>query len=308
MAERGRRPPAPGPEGYVESFGAHGFRLDRAAAVSLHLAEALERPLLLEGPPGVGKTEIAKLLARHHDVPLIRLQCYEGLDETKALYEWAYGKQVLYTQLLRGATAALLEGASGLADAVRRLEGEAEALFDERFLLPRPLLRAIRSDRRVVLLVDEVDRADEAFEALLLEVLSDRQVTVPEIGTLAARSVPRVVLTSNDTRDLSDALRRRCLYAVVPYPTFEEELEILALRVPQLDRALADQIVRFVARVRRMDLRKRPGIAETIDWALALLEVGATSLAPSFRDPTLGALLKHRQDIEAVAGSGPGSP
>jgi len=296
-----REPTRPkGPDAYVASFAEHGFRLDRATAVTLHLAEALDRPLLLEGPPGVGKTEIAKLLARHHDVPLIRLQCYEGLDETKALYEWAYGKQVLYTQLLREATAALLEGASGLAEAVRRLEGEAEALFDERFLLPRPLLRAIRARERVVLLVDEVDRADEAFEALLLEVLSDRQVTVPEIGTLEARAVPRVVLTSNDSRDLSDALRRRCLYRALDYPTVEEEQEILALRVPALDRTLADQVVRFVARVRRMDLRKPPGIAETIDWALALLEVGATSLAPSWREATLGALLKHRQDLDVV--------
>ena len=292
---------ADSPESLRESFATHGFRLDGDTAVTLHLAERLDKPLLLEGPPGVGKTEIAKLLAKHHDVPLVRLQCYEGLDESKALYEWAYGKQVLYTQLLREATAALLDGADGLADAVRRLEGEAEALFDERFLLPRPLLQAIRSERRVVLLVDEVDRADEAFEALLLEVLSDRQVTVPEIGTLTARSVPRVILTSNDTRDLSDALRRRCLYRALDYPTCEEELEILALRVPHLDAGLADQIVRFVGRVRRMDLRKRPGIAETLDWALALLEVGATSLAPSWRDATMGALLKHRQDLERVA-------
>lgn len=272
----------------------------RSLAIALHLADRLGKPLLLEGPPGVGKSDVARAWAAVHGVELIRLQCYEGLDEARALYEWAYGKQLLYTQLLRERVGELLGGTGTLAAAVERLRGEADALFSDAFLLPRPLLRAITAGERVVLLIDEVDRADEAFEAFLLEVLGDFQISIPELGTVRARVRPRVIVTSNDTRDLSDALRRRCLFQHIGYPPFEEELAILEAHVPSLDSAFAAQIVRFAQAVRRSDLRKRPGIAETVDWALALAAVGAESLGGAALQETLGALLKTREDLEQV--------
>jgi MoxR-like ATPase len=288
------------PEAIAAAFREHGFVTTGEVATTLFLAETLGKPVLLEGPPGVGKTEIGKLWARFHDAELMRLQCYEGLDEAKALYEWSYGKQMLYAQLLREKTGELLADTPDLASAVRRLKGQADEFFSREFLLARPLLAAITAERAVVLLVDEVDRSDEEFEAFLLEVLSEGQVTIPELGTFRAARPPRVVLTSNDSRELSDALRRRCLYLYVDYPTFEEELQIVHNRVPGASATLREQLVRFTQSLRKAPLRKQPGIAETVDWALALATLGAESLGPAMVRRTLGALLKNREDLERV--------
>ncbi len=288
------------PEAIEAGFEKHGFVCTGEVSTALYLSERLEKPLLLEGPPGVGKTEIAKLWAQFHETDLVRLQCYEGLDEAKALYEWSYGKQMLYAQLLREKTSELLAGASSLHGAMALLKSEADEFFSRDFLLPRPLLAAIVADRPVVLLIDEVDRSDEEFEAFLLEVLSDYQVSIPEIGTIRARHRPKVVLTSNDTRDLADALRRRCLYLYVDYPSFEDELKIVRSRAPGLSESLAERVVRFAQSLRKADLRKAPGIAEVVDWALALVAVGADGLERTVLRRTLGVLLKNREDVERV--------
>jgi MoxR-like ATPase len=288
------------PESIVAGFAREGFVATGETATTLYLGEELSKPLLIEGPPGVGKTEIGKLWAKLHGAELIRLQCYEGLDEAKALYEWSYGKQMLYAQLLREKTRELVAGAQDLGSAVRALAGQTDEFFSREFLLARPLLAAITATGPVVLLVDEIDRADEEFEAFLLEVLSDAQVSIPELGTVRAERPPRVVLTSNDSRDLSDALRRRCLYLFLDYPDPDEELRIVASRVPGIDARLREHLVRFVQSVRRTSLRKRPGVAETIDWALALVAVGAESLSTAALRKTLGALLKNREDLEQV--------
>jgi MoxR-like ATPase len=288
------------PESIEAGFREYGFITTGEVATTLFLAEELGKPLLLEGPPGVGKTEIGKLWARYHEAELIRLQCYEGLDEAKALYEWSYGKQMLYAQLLREKTGELLADVPDLASAVRKLKGQTDEFFSRDFLLPRPLLAAISATRPVVLLIDEIDRSDEEFEAFLLEVLSDAQVSIPELGTFRAERPPRAVLTSNDSRDLSDALRRRCLYLYIDYPGFEDELRIVERRVPGIDERLREHLVRFTQSVRRTSLRKRPGIAETIDWALALVAVGADGLSAATLRKTLGALLKNQEDLERV--------
>jgi len=288
------------PEAIAARFAESGFIAQPAVATSLFLADALGKPLLLEGPPGVGKTEIAKLWAKYHDAELIRLQCYEGLDEAKALYEWSYGKQMLYAQLLRDKTGEVLGRAPDLAGAIAILRDEADGFFSRDFLLPRPLLQAILAKRPAVLLIDEVDRSDEEFEAFLLEVLSDHQVSIPELGTIKAAHPPRVVLTSNDTRELSDALRRRCLYLYVDYPTVEDEIRIVEARVPGISVALTERLVRFAQSLRKADLKKAPGIAEVVDWALALVAVGADGLSSAALRKTLGALLKNREDIERV--------
>jgi MoxR-like ATPase len=265
-------------------------------ATVVFLAERLGKPVLAEGPAGVGKTELAKAWAAASGRDLIRLQCYEGLDETKALYEWEYAKQLLYTQLLRDALADVLAGANSLAEAADRLAAEEDVFFSERFLLPRPLLRALTSERPVVLLIDEIDRADAEFEAFLLEVLSDFQVSIPEIGTIRARHQPMVVLTSNNTRELSEALRRRCLYLHVDYPALETELQIVALQVPDAPARLARQVVELVQRLRSADLKKQPSVAETVEWARSLIELNARHLDRAALDATLGVLLKHTSD------------
>jgi MoxR-like ATPase len=266
-------------------------------ATVTYLAQELGKPILAEGPAGVGKTELAKAVAGALRRELIRLQCYEGLDETKALYEWEYAKQLLYTQLLRDKVQASLRRTKTLGEAADRLSREEDVFFSMRFLLQRPLLRAILSPEPVVLLVDEIDRADAEFEAFLLEVLSDYQVSVPEVGTLRAAHVPLVVLTSNNTRDLSEALKRRCLYLFIDYPTLEQELRVVRLKVPGLAQDLARQAVELVQRLRQSDLRKAPSISETLDWARSLVALNATALDAAMLERTLTVLLKHEADV-----------
>jgi len=267
-------------------------------ATVLFLAHKLGKPVLAEGPAGVGKTELGKAWAAAMQSELIRMQCYEGLDETKALYEWEYAKQMLYTQLLRDKLSEVLANAGSLGEAADRLAQEEDVFFSERFLLARPLLRAIRSEEPAVLLIDEIDRTDPEFEAFLLEVLSDFQVSIPELGTLQARHVPGVLLTSNNTRELSEALKRRCLYLFIDYPDAEAELRIVRLKVPDLAPKLARDAVALVQRLRDLDLKKRPSVSETLDWAKALLMLNAASLDKATVDNTLTVLLKHESDIQ----------
>ncbi len=281
-----------------EALATQHYIASEEIATVLYLARALNKPILAEGPAGVGKTELAKAYAAAAGLPLIRLQCYEGLDENKALYEWEYAKQMLYTQLLRDQLNATLTEADTLASAADRLAAEEDIFFSERFLLPRPLLRALRSPEPSALLIDEIDRADAEFEAFLLELLSDFQVSIPELGTLRAKHRPFVLLTSNNTRELSEALKRRCLYLYLDYPSAETELAILRARVPDLRRKLAAQLVEFVQGLRQLDLKKKPSIAETVDWAKALLALNAEALDEATLRATLNVLLKHESDIQ----------
>jgi MoxR-like ATPase len=282
----------------AERLAAAGYVADPTIATSVFLASRLAKPLLAEGPAGVGKTELAKALAQATGARLLRLQCYEGLDEARTLYEWKYGKQLLYIQLLRDSVAGQVSGATTLADAIERLAGADDAFFSERFLDPRPLLEAVRAEDPVVLLIDEVDRAEDELEAFFLEVLAEYQVTVPELGTFRARRPPLVVLTSNATRELSDALRRRCLYLPMAYPDAAREAAIVAARAPEVGTTLAAELVRFVAGLRALELRKRPSIAETLDWARALIVLGARSLEPTVVRDTLTLLVKYEGDLE----------
>jgi MoxR-like ATPase len=263
-------------------FRQRGFIADEATATALQLALGLDKPLLIEGPAGVGKTESAKVLADVLETRLIRLQCYEGLDAMSALYEWNYPRQMLHARLTE-------------TDGSTLAEREAR-IFSEPFLLKRPLLEAITQDRSPVLLVDEVDRADEAFEAFLLEVLGEWQVTIPEIGTIHARHKPSVILTSNRTRELSDALRRRCLFLWIPYPSLDQEVEILHARVPGLSNRLARQIARMMQVLRGLSLRKAPGVAESLDWALALMSLHRDHLDAETVEQTIGCILKVHED------------
>ena len=280
------RPLPESPEALQALLEGEGYIADPPLAVALFLALRLGRPLLLEGEPGVGKTEVARVLARALGLPLIRLQCYEGLELEQALYEWDHARQLLHIRLLESL---------GEKD-LRRLEAE---VYREEFLLKRPILQALALGR-AVLLIDEIDRTDEAFEAFLLEVLSEYQVTIPELGTVRAETPPLVLLTSNRTRELHDALRRRCVYHWIDYPSFEKELRIVQARLPGLSQALAEKVVALVQKVRGLGLLKPPGVAETLDLAAALLALGARDLSPEVLEPALGALLKAREDVERV--------
>lgn len=283
-----------------QGFAQLGYICSPQIATAVFLAARLRKPVLVEGPPGVGKTELAKTAATLLDLPLVRLQCYEGLDEAKALYEWKYGKQLLYTQVLKEKLGDLLQGAEGLAESVERLHNFGDVFYSEQFLEPRPLLQAMKHEAGAVLLIDEIDKSDHEFESLLLEILSDYQVSIPEIGTIKARSTPLVFLTSNNTRDVSDALKRRCLHLHIPFPSVQLEERILESRVPDLSENLRAQMVAFVHAVRELDLKKQPAISETIDWARSLLLLHATELDEEFLQSTLNVLLKFEQDIETV--------
>jgi len=289
-------------EAVGKGFAGAGYVCSPTIATTLYLAHHLQKPILVEGPAGVGKTELAKAAAVYLKRPLIRLQCYEGLDESKALYEWKYGKQLLYTQILKDKLNELIEGTDGLAEAVARVHQYDDIFFSERFLAPRPLLLALQEKAGAVLLVDEVDRSDPEFEAFLLEVLSDFQVSVPELGTIQAVSRPYVFLTSNNTREMSEALKRRCLHLHIPFPDERLEREIVRVRAPEVPARLREQLVAFVQQLRELDLKKVPSVSETIDWARVLMILNADQLAPPLVRDTLHVLLKFEADIEAAEG------
>ena len=284
----------------VEGLDSVGYIASRRIATALYMAVHLQKPILVEGSAGVGKTELALSTARLLAQPLIRMQCYEGLDESKALYEWKYGKQLLYTQILKDRMGSALADAPDMDAAMARLHGMGDLFFSEPFLEPRPLMQALRQDDGCVLLIDEIDKSDEAFEAFLLEVLSAYQVSVPELGVIVAKTPPLVFLTSNNVRDLGDALKRRCLHLHIPLPEAALEERIVATRVPGIEATLTTQLVAFVQSLRTLDLRKAPSISETVDWARALILLHADSLDSAMVRDTLNVILKFEQDIVAV--------
>ncbi len=280
-----------------ERLAEQSYICDRNIATVVYLATQLEKPLLVEGPAGVGKTELAKVVASSLGAELIRLQCYEGLDESKALYEWEYAKQLLYTQILKDKISEVTHGTKSLAEAVERLTEQDDVFFSNRFILPRPLLRAITNQHRTVLLIDEIDKADSEFEAFLLEILSDFQVTIPELGTVSAESVPVVVLTSNNAREMSDALKRRCLHLYIDFPSQALEEEILRVRIPGLADSLASEVTTVVQKLRTLDLKKAPSISETLDWTRALAVMNISDLGEDVVKDTLSAVCKYEGDL-----------
>ncbi len=284
----------------IAKLATQGYIASETIATTLYLASQLQRPILIEGPPGVGKTELANATAAMLEQPLFRLQCYEGLDESKALYDWKYSKQLLYVQVLKEQLQEVLGGSNTLAGAVDKLHQFDDIFYSEHFLEPRPLLKALQNDDGAVLLIDEIDKADYEFESLLLEILADFKVSIPEIGRIAAKTPPLVILTSNNTRDLSDALKRRCLHLYIPFPESKLEAKIVQSRVPEVSEQLRDQLVAFVHAVRDFDLKKQPAISETIDWARSLLLLHANSLDRNLVEDSLNVLLKYEEDIELI--------
>lgn len=283
-----------------ERLEAVDYIASREIATVVFLAFATGKPVMVEGPAGAGKTELARALSRCLGREKIRLQCYEGLDEAKALYEWEYAKQLLYTQMIKEKINDLIAGSGSIAEAVERIAEQEDAFFSERFLLARPLLQAISADQPVVLLIDEVDKSDPEFEAFLLELLSEFQVSIPEIGLKKARHIPLVILTSNNYRDMSDALKRRCIHLYIDYPQPELEKRILSLKLPGIEERLVEKLVAMVNRIREMDLRKRPCISETLDWAQALMVLQADDLSPEIVSETLSVICKYRADTQMV--------
>ncbi len=275
-----------------------GYICGKNIATVVFLATQLDKPVLVEGPAGVGKTELAKVVSQALGLPMIRLQCYEGLDESKALYEWEYSKQLLYTQMLRDKIGDVIEGATTLKASAKRIAEQDDVFFSEQFIVPRPLLKAITSEHQILLLIDEVDKSDPEFEAFLLEVLSDYTVSVPELGTLQPKVLPVVFLTSNSEREMTDALKRRCLHLYIDFPDAEMEIEILKTKVPDIGDKLVQDIVELVQRIRQLDLKKAPSIAETLDWARALMLLNADSLEAELVGETMNIILKHQGDIE----------
>ncbi len=281
----------------INDLGELGYICDKRIATVVYLAQQLDKPVLIEGPAGVGKTELAKVVAKSLGRELIRLQCYEGLDEAKALYEWEYSKQLLYTQILKDKVSETIAGAQSLTEAAERVGAEDSVFFSNRFIVPRPLMQAITAEKPTMLLIDEVDKSDPEFEAFLLEILSDFQVTIPEIGTIEATSQPLVFLTSNDAREMSDALKRRCLHLWIDYPNEELELRILDSRVPDIAKQLAEEVVTLMHKIRSLDLKKTPSISETLDWARALMALNADTIEEEIVNDTLNVILKYEGDV-----------
>jgi MoxR-like ATPase len=287
----------------TEALAGVGYISTPAISTAVYLAYHLRKPVLVEGPAGVGKTNLAQSLAQALSYPLARLQCYEGLDESKALYEWKYGKQLLYTQILKDKIHELIESADTLEASLKKLGGFQDVFFSHDFLEPRPILRAMEQTSGSVLLIDEIDKSDEEFEALLLEILSEYQVTIPEIGTIVAKVPPIVILTSNNTRELGDALKRRCLHLHIDFPEQGREQRIVRARVPEIAESLLEQLVAFVHQVRGEKLRKLPSISETVDWARTLVLLHADVLDPKLVEDTLGVILKRQSDVAEIAGN-----